>query len=1048
MNKQLKTLFVLAFAMVMSVTSCLNENEDTNSGAAKLPSNVVSFADQVEAMKSSVVEIEAIQSSLTEMSDLQATASHFETCAAMIEEHIASIESGVTGVPAVVAAMNIQSKVAAATGALKVDLALLDVENAAELQSAVLSIENGVKSWLGKDFKSYFEVSSEAARLGSMINIVEEQSLSADAMMSDVEAGLRVGDATEDLKALIATVGNTSDALTKLNDKMVSLCTEVEGAYMSLFNAETDSKENLKTVNTKAGEAVKSSAVTLTELVARVVACENAIGVINTKLAKVEADVAELLDKIQSVTFLSDYSEEYAIAYYEMDDNKVSAPGKAYDGKNQRNPTGTIQLSYMVRPAAAAAAVTSNVISVVGYYANHIQTKAVDPSQFVNFEVQGVQLTNAERGIVTVTISHDLKDDFYYRQTGAKCALFIATGKTDVSSKFVELYPKDNSSTVYVEGIKINTDDFEIDEGQTKNLTATVNPSSATNKTVTWTSSNTEIATIDQYTGVLNAVKQGNVVITATTNGIDEWGDNLTASVNVKVNPSIRLGGPTYVEVGKTAELTVDFPPAMNIESKVWMSSDKTKATVDNGIVTGVAHSFNEYTGQYTPVTITCIVNGEITLTHEMDVTVLQPRQIRFAACGDEVTTISTKVDEPVYLEGTMLPDGVSGEFFRITYAADGADFGWINFDTGAITNPGNVGSIKVVATVRNQDDKKNYLKTSISRTIYVDVKPYYVASISFADVELEPGATATLAPTITSDTQGKTPTNATLSWASDNDAIATVDQNGVITAVSEGDVTITATATDGSNVVGTCKVSVVKPWTPFNVGDYVVRKSDGTIAFFSSATDAKNNGTVVGVVIYKGNPRVSDAKLPESCTHGIAVGIKELKGYVALSGEPTSGIYSMRKYVETYPEKGYASPVGISFSGSYYINDIGKKPYGYNNTLLYRDWINECLKPGITAPLLDQLDEFNVTLPNNVSSWYLPSFFELNLVAQQELSSVFTAVGGDAASNWNYWTLSEIEGNERTRFALINLSQKSPYYLRSKYNTSQVPYSRVFFAF
>ena len=262
MNKQLKTLFVLAFAMVMSVTSCLNENEDTNSGAAKLPSNVVSFADQVEAMKSSVVEIEAIQSSLTEMSDLQATASHFETCAAMIEEHIASIESGVTGVPAVVAAMNIQSKVAAATGALKVDLALLDVENAAELQSAVLSIENGVKSWLGKDFKSYFEVSSEAARLGSMINIVEEQSLSADAMMSDVEAGLRVGDATEDLKALIATVGNTSDALTKLNDKMVSLCTEVEGAYMSLFNAETDSKENLKTVNTKAGEAVKSSAVT------------------------------------------------------------------------------------------------------------------------------------------------------------------------------------------------------------------------------------------------------------------------------------------------------------------------------------------------------------------------------------------------------------------------------------------------------------------------------------------------------------------------------------------------------------------------------------------------------------------------------------------------------------------------------------------------------------------------------------------------------------------------------------------------------------------
>jgi hypothetical protein len=146
------------------------------------------------------------------MSDLQATASHFETCAAMIEEHIASIESGVTGVPAVVAAMNIQSKVAAATGALKVDIALLDMENAAELQSALLSIENGVKSWLGKDFKSYFEVSSEAARLGSMINIVEEQSLSADAMMSDVEAGLRVGDAMVSAKhsGFIINMGQAS----------------------------------------------------------------------------------------------------------------------------------------------------------------------------------------------------------------------------------------------------------------------------------------------------------------------------------------------------------------------------------------------------------------------------------------------------------------------------------------------------------------------------------------------------------------------------------------------------------------------------------------------------------------------------------------------------------------------------------------------------------------------------------------------------------------------------------------------------------------------
>lgn len=1057
MNKQLKTLFVLAFAMVMSVTSCLNENEDTNSGAAKLPSNVASLADQVEAMKSSVVEMETIQSSLTEMSDLQATASHFETCAAMIEEHIASIESGVTGVPAVVAAMNIQSKVAAVTGALKVDIALLDMENAAELQSALLSIENGVKSWLGKDFKSYFEVSSEAARLGSMINIVEEQSLSADAMMSDVEAGLRVGDATEDLKALIATVGNTSDALTKLNDKMVSLCTEVEGAYMSLFNAETDSKENLKAVNTKAGEAVKSSSVTLTELVARVVACETAIGDINTRLTQVETAVAGLLAKIQSLTFLSEYSEDYAIAYYEMDLNsKVSDLSKPYNGKCVRTPVSTIELNYMVRPAAAASAVTKDVVSVVGYYADQIQTKAIDPTKFVNYTVNSVSCTNPERGILTVTVNHDLNDDFYYRQTGAKCALFIATGQTDVSSKFVELYPKDNSTTVYVEGIKINTDDFEIDEGQTKNLTATVNPSSATNKTVTWTSSNTEIATIDQYSGVLTAVKQGNVTITATTNDIDEWGDNLTASVNVKVNPSIRLGGPLYVEVGKNAELSLDFPPTMNVESKEWITSDKNLATVANGIVTGVAHTYNQYTYQYTPVTISCIVNGNITLTHEMSVVVPQPRQIKLNNYGDDVKSVSMKPDQTISLAGSILPANVDASLFRITYESDGG-LGWINFDTGEIKAPGSVGGRYVYIKVKDID-KNTYMKTFVERTVVVNVEPYYVQSISFADVKLEPGANVTLVPTFTSDVSGKQPNNTKLTWESSNNQIATVDENGLVKALGVGDVTITATATDGSGVKGTCKVTITVPWKEFEIGDYVVRKSNGEIEFFSSSTDAKNNGTVVGVVIYKGNPRVSDTKLPESCTHGIAIGLGEGIGKWWSSSQNAEP-YHLTGYVNSsYNTAGYVLPGGVqgSFTNPT-LSDLGNKPYGYNNTLLLKEFLT-FKNNGTTSDILTKLNEYNADnnkrTPTGASSWYLPSIYEMyavytaNNLLNGSLNTILQGVGGTTLTNnssWPYWTVSEHAASPSSYAAAINPITGAVY---GKFKTTTSTYVRYVFAF
>ena len=1039
--------------MMLSLTSCLREAADPNSGEGYLPANVATLEEQVASMKTSINAMESLQATLSETTSLESAASLLESSTVAVKEHIASIEAGLSDLNATLATMRLQKEIAGVTGALKVQVASL--ENAQAIQTAILSLENGVSAWLGKDFNNFVGVSSELSGLSVLAESVKSQSLTTDALSSDVEAGLRVGDATEELAAMVETVGNNAQTLAKLTSEFEALGAEVEQTYTNAIkSAGSDTKSALKSVNTKASAALKSSAVTLADLSSRISACETEIADIKGRLKQVEADVAELLEKIQSLTFMSEYSEEYAVAYYSMEEvTKVSAPGKPYDGKNKRNPVNNIELNYMVRPATAASAVTKDVVSVVGYYADQIQTKSIDPTRFVNFAVSGVSLTNAERGIVTVTISHDLKDDFYYRQTGAKCALFVATGKTDLSSKFVELYPKDNSTTVYVESIKINQDAFEIDEGQSKTLTVTVNPSSATNKTVTWTSSNSEIATIDQYSGVLTAEKQGNVTITATTNGIDEWGDNLTASVNVKVNPSIRLGGPTYVEVGKTAELTLDFPPAMNVESKVWLSSDETKATVENGIVTGVADSYNTYTYQYNPVTITCKVNGEITLTHLMDVAILQPRNIVLSKLDDSKDLFEIKVDQSLDLSATTSPVVNLVDQFDIYYEVDNAYQGLMNFDTGMFNQYNRTmpaGTATVTITVKNYD-KHHYLKIG-ERKRYVNVRvlPYYVASISMSDIELQPGATATLAPTIISDTDGKNPTNSKLTWVSENDAIATVDEDGVVTAVSEGDVTITATATDGSNVVGTCKVSVVKPWKSFNVGDYVVKNSNGEIDFFSSATDAKNNGTVVGVVIYKGNPRVSDAKLPSTCTHGIAVGIKELKGQQALSAEPTEGIYSMKKYVDTYPEKGYVSPVGISYSGSYYINDIGKKPYGYNNTLLYREWVKNSLPSyGITAPLLDALDAFSVTLPNEVSNWYLPSIFELNLIAQQGLSSVFTAVNGDGIANtWNYWSLSEVEGNERTRYGLITLSSKQLYCMRSKYNASSLPYSRVLFAF
>ena len=76
--------------------------------------------------------------------------------------------------------------------------------------------------------------------------------------------------------------------------------------------------------------------------------------------------------------------------------------------------------------------------------------------------------------------------------------------------------------------VKLDQTSVELEEGDSVTLKATVSPENATDKTVTWTSSDESIATVDEN-GKVTAVKAGNVTITATS-GIQ----SATCSVTVK----------------------------------------------------------------------------------------------------------------------------------------------------------------------------------------------------------------------------------------------------------------------------------------------------------------------------------------------------------------------------------------------------------------------------------------------------------------------------------------------------------------------------------
>ena len=146
--------------------------------------------------------------------------------------------------------------------------------------------------------------------------------------------------------------------------------------------------------------------------------------------------------------------------------------------------------------------------------------------------------------------------------------------------------------TVEVTGVTLNKNELTLTEGGSETLTATVTPDNATDKTVTWASNKTDVATVEN--GVVTAVGEGTATITATAGGYE-------ASCVVTVNPAtVDVTGVTldktsatlYIngESGtNTVTLTATVTPDNATDKTVTWTSNKTDvATVENGVVTAV----------------------------------------------------------------------------------------------------------------------------------------------------------------------------------------------------------------------------------------------------------------------------------------------------------------------------------------------------------------------------------------------------------------------------------------------------------------------------
>lgn len=340
-----------------------------------------------------------------------------------------------------------------------------------------------------------------------------------------------------------------------------------------------------------------------------------------------------------------------------------------------------------------------------------------------------------------------------------------------------------------VTGVRLTPNEVTLVEETTATLTAAVIPSNATNKNVTWSSSDEEVATV--VNGVVNALKPGNATITVTTadgNKTAQCAVTVTEKEVIPVSAITVSPKDATVKTGASVTLTGEIQPenASN-QNMIWTSDNEGVATVAGGVVTGVAE------GTAT-ITVTSAENDTIRDTATITVENGEPEIVEVESVSVEPAALSLTEEETRNLAHTITPSNATNQ--NVSWSSD-------NEAVATVSQAGVVTAIKEgTANITVTTESNNKTATCI---VTVTRKGIAVAGvkISSSALELKSGASETL----TAAVQPENATNQNVSWTSNNEAVATVD-GGIVKAVADGKATITVTTEEGG-FTATCEVTV-----------------------------------------------------------------------------------------------------------------------------------------------------------------------------------------------------------------------------------------------
>lgn len=253
---------------------------------------------------------------------------------------------------------------------------------------------------------------------------------------------------------------------------------------------------------------------------------------------------------------------------------------------------------------------------------------------------------------------------------------------------------------IAVTGVSFADKTLNLATGSSLTLKPTISPSDATNKNVTWKSSNPNVAIVDQN-GKVTGKKEGTVTITVTTN---DGNHTATITIVVKDEPvtGVKINGSTTMYVNGSQTLKAVITPNNASNKAVTWSSDNTKvATVDgNGKVT----ARGEGTATITVTTKDGNKTAKITIT-------VRKRVADSVSLNSGNRTM--KVGDTFQLRATVKPNDAADK--SVTWSS--SDPSTVKVENGKITalKPGSA-----TITVRTSNGKTAKITVTVKSPEYV----------------------------------------------------------------------------------------------------------------------------------------------------------------------------------------------------------------------------------------------------------------------------------------------------------------------------------------